>query len=94
MKELVRGLTEKRTPQGICVVTAHYTVDPERATQRWKETERRKYTSEGAWQREQEIVFSAGGGERLFADFSGATRTRSSLTQTHQDSRFHPIGIS
>src|ERR1700704_1385178 len=68
MKELLRGLTEKRTPQGICVLTAHYTVDPDRATQEWKETERRKYTSEGAWQREQEIVFSAGGGERLFAD--------------------------
>ncbi len=68
MRELLRGLTEKRTPQGICVLTAHYAVDPDRGTQGWRETERRKYTSEGAWQREQEIVFSAGGGERLFAE--------------------------
>jgi len=27
MKELLRGLTKKRTPQGICVLTAHYTVE-------------------------------------------------------------------
>lgn len=50
------------------MLTAHDTVDPDRATPEWKETESRKYTSEGAWQREQEIVFSAGGGERLLAD--------------------------
>lgn len=68
MKELVRGLTEKRTPQGICVLRTHYTADPERAVPEWKETERRKYTSESKWQSEQEIVFNAGGGERLFAE--------------------------
>jgi 2-polyprenyl-3-methyl-5-hydroxy-6-metoxy-1,4-benzoquinol methylase len=68
MRQLLRGLTEKRTPEGICVLTAHYSADPDRAAQQWKETERLKYTSEEAWQREQEIVFSAGGGERLFAD--------------------------
>lgn len=67
MKELVKGLTETRTPTGICVLRAHYSADPERAKPEWKQRERRKYTSEGAWQREQEIVFSAGGGERLFA---------------------------
>ena len=68
MKELVKGLTEKRTPGGICVLRAHYSADPDRAKPEWKERERRKYTSEGAWQREQEVVFSAGGGERLFAE--------------------------
>ena len=68
MKELVKGLTETRTPSGICVLRAHYSADPERAKPEWKQRERRKYTSEGAWQREQEIVFSAGGGERLFAE--------------------------
>ncbi len=68
MKELVTGLTEKRTPEGICVLRVHYTADPERRAPEWKERERRKYTSESAWQAEQEIVFGAGGGERLFAE--------------------------
>jgi hypothetical protein len=68
MKELVRGLTERRTPQGICVLRTHYTADPERAKPEWKDTERRKYTSESKWQSEQEVVWSAGGGERLFAE--------------------------
>jgi hypothetical protein len=68
MKELAKGLTEKRTPDGICALTLHYTADPDRARPEWKETERRKYTSESKWQSEQEIVFGAGGGERLFAE--------------------------
>lgn len=68
MKEIVRGLTEKRTTDGICVLTCHYTADPERARPEWKEKERRKYTSESKWQSEQEIVFGAGGGERLFSE--------------------------
>jgi hypothetical protein len=68
MKELVKGLTEKRTPGGTCVLRVHYSADLDRAKPEWKERERRKYTSEGAWQREQEVVFSAGGGERLFAE--------------------------
>jgi hypothetical protein len=68
MRELVKGLLEKRTPGGICVLRAHYSADPERAKPEWKERERRKYTSEGSWQREQEIVFSARGGEQLFAE--------------------------
>jgi hypothetical protein len=68
MKELVKGLTEKRNPGGTCVLRVHYSADPDRAKPEWKERESRKYTSEGAWQREQEVVFSAGGGERLFAE--------------------------
>lgn len=68
MKDLIRGLVEKRTPEGICVLSAHYTADPDRAKPEWKQSERKKYTSESAWQREQEMQFSAGGGERLFAE--------------------------
>jgi hypothetical protein len=68
MKKLVRGLTEKRTPDGICVLNCHYTADPDRAKPEWKEQERRKYTSKSKWQAEQEMIFGAGGGERLFAD--------------------------
>lgn len=46
-------------------------IDPDRdpaINPQWKETERKKYTSQSAWDREQEIVHSAGGGERLFAE--------------------------
>jgi hypothetical protein len=68
MKQIVQGLTEKRTPQGLCVLSCHYTADPERAKPEWKEQERRKYTSESKWHSEQEMVFGAGGGERLFAE--------------------------
>jgi len=68
MKKIVQGLTEKRTPQGLCVLSCHYSADPERAKAEWKEQERRKYTSESKWQSEQEMVFGAGGGERLFAE--------------------------
>ena len=68
MRKLVKGLTEKRTPEGLCVLSAHYSADPERASAEWKAKERKNYTSESAWQREQEMVFSAGGGERLFSE--------------------------
>jgi hypothetical protein len=49
----------------------HYSADPERdpdITPEWRETERRKYSSQGAWDREQEIHATAGGGELVFAD--------------------------
>jgi hypothetical protein len=41
--------------------------DPERNPE-WKQKERRKYTSQASWDREQEIVDEAGGGELVFAD--------------------------
>jgi hypothetical protein len=67
-EEKAAELIEKRTPNGFCVLSVHYSADPERAKPEWKARERRKYTSEGSWQREQEIAFSAGGVERLFAE--------------------------
>lgn len=88
MKELVKGLLEKRTPQGICVLNAHYTCDPERAKAEWKETERRKYTSESKWQSEQEMVWSAGGGERLFAEI--LNRYGHKILIDPETSGFHP----
>ena len=41
--------------------------DPE-TNPEWKASERKLYTSEASWQREQEIVDEAGGGELVFAD--------------------------
>jgi hypothetical protein len=41
--------------------------DPENNPE-WKAAERKLYTSEASWQREQEIIDEAGGGELVFAD--------------------------
>ena len=71
MKEIIRGLSKGKSSDGITVLRCHYSADPERdpaLNPQWKESERKKYTSQAAWDREQEIVHSAGGGERLFAD--------------------------
>jgi hypothetical protein len=66
-----RGETARLTSGGILVLREHYSVIAERdrdLNPAWKERERRKYTSQAAWDREQEIVDEAGGGERVFAD--------------------------
>src|SRR5438270_8458543 len=66
-----RGLTVRRTQQGVPVVRIHYSAHPERdpdMNPEWKAKERKLYTSEASWQREQEIVDEAGGGELVFAD--------------------------
>jgi hypothetical protein len=69
--ELSRGVKIKRTARGIPVVQVHYSADPRRDPDihpEWKEAERSTYPSQGAWDREQEVVDEAGGGELVFAD--------------------------
>jgi hypothetical protein len=69
--EIRRGHTVRRTQGGIQVPRLHYSVHPERDPENhpeWKKQERKLYTSEAAWQREQEIMDEAGGGELVFAD--------------------------
>lgn len=69
--EIQRGLTIKRTAGGIPVVRLHYSADPTRDPElnpEWKAVERRTYSSQASWDREQEIVDEAGGGELVFAD--------------------------
>lgn len=69
-QELARGVLLKRTPSGLPVARVHYSADPDRdpALTDWKIVERKKYSSQGVWDKEQEVVHEAGGGERLFAD--------------------------
>src|SRR5262249_28370483 len=57
-----KAITLRHTPSGIPVVRAHYSDHPERNAQ-WVESEKRKYASKAAWDREKEIVHEAGGGE-------------------------------
>jgi hypothetical protein len=68
---LPNGLTERRTKTGLYVTRVHYSADPERDPEinpAWYQQERAKYTSQGAWDREQEIIHDAGGGERIFVE--------------------------
>ena len=68
---VARGLSVRLTFGGIVVPRLHYSAmdsrDPEQHPE-WKKSERRKYTSQAAWDREQEIVDEAGGGELVLAD--------------------------
>lgn len=69
--DLRRGFQMRLTKGSIPVSRLHYSVLPERDPEinpAWKEAERRAYTSQAAWDREQEIVDAAGGGELVFAD--------------------------
>jgi hypothetical protein len=69
--EVGRGVTVRRTKGGIPVWHVHYSAHPDRNPEtdpEWKKNERKKYTSQADWDREQEIVDEAGGGERVFAD--------------------------
>jgi len=69
--DIMRGLSVRRTEGGIPVVRLHYSAHPERdpdSNPDWKATERRTYSSQAAWDREQEIMDEAGGGELVFAD--------------------------
>lgn len=68
--EIVRGMTVRRTKGGIPVIKLHYSADPERdpnLNPAWKKTQRALYTSQADWDREQEIMDDAGGGELVFA---------------------------
>ncbi len=69
--EIMPGLTLRRTSAGILVARVHYSAHPERdpmAHPEWRERERRAYSTQAAWDREQEIIDEAGGGELVFAD--------------------------
>ena len=69
--EVMHGLTLRKTANGVNVPRLHYSAHPDRDSElhpEWKTAERKDYPSQAAWDREQEIVDEAGGGERVFAD--------------------------
>ena len=68
--DIMQGVSVRRTAGGIPVVRLHYSAHPERNPDQhpeWKAQERRTYTSQSDWDREQEIIDEAGGGELVFA---------------------------
>lgn len=67
--EIGPGVSIKRKANGVPVLRIHYNAVPERnevLNPRWKADEQKKYTKAG-WDREQEIMDEAGGGDKLFA---------------------------
>lgn len=74
-REVCRGMEVRRTKDGIPIIRLHYSVLPERDPKlhpEWRAKEKKNYTSKGAWDREQEIVDNAGGGELVLADVLNA----------------------
>jgi hypothetical protein len=68
---MCHGMNVRMTKGGMAVGRLHYSADPERDPElnpAWKAKERKTYTSQAHWDREQEIVDEAGGGERVFTD--------------------------
>ena len=64
------GLQVRRLTGGVPVLRVHYSVLPERDPKlnpQWRVKERKRYTSQAAWEREQEIIDEAGGGGLVFA---------------------------
>lgn len=71
--EVIRGVYLRKKENGIKVLTIHYPADPDRDPETekgaaWYKTAKANYSSESAWNREQEIDPLAGGGERVFAN--------------------------
>jgi hypothetical protein len=69
--EVRRGVRVRRTKNEIPVLRLHYSCHPERNPEinpDWKKGERKKYTSQADWDREQEIFDEAGGGELVFRE--------------------------
>jgi hypothetical protein len=68
---LCEGATVRRNRAGLPIFAFHYSAIPERNPEinpEWKKRERKVYSSQASWDREQEIIDEAGGGELVFAD--------------------------
>ncbi len=69
--KIQEGVTVRRNKAGVPVTDVHYSAVPERNPEinpDWKRNERKVYPSQASWDREQEIIDEAGGGELVFAD--------------------------
>lgn len=69
--EVVRGVTLRRKKNGLTVMRLHYSAIPERDPEtdegaEWYRREKKKYSSEARWKKEQEIDAYATGGEAVF----------------------------
>src|SRR5437016_4178568 len=69
--DIMRGFSVKLKRAGIPVARLHYYAHPDRDPEinpRWEIEERGKYSTQAAFDKEQNIMDLAGGGDRVFAD--------------------------
>ncbi len=66
-KQLSKGVYFTENPKALPVMWVHYTAHPDRDKQ-WEKDEKANYQSDAAWKREQEIDFTALGGERVLGE--------------------------
>lgn len=71
----INGMQVRRNKRGFCVVSLHYSANPER-TPEWAALEKPNYT-ENQWQREFELNREVIEGERVYPQFDRATNARS-----------------
>ncbi len=64
----MKGLTEYDTPQGVHVLRVHYTADPEKCSEEWK-NEQKKGMTQAAWEQEYEINFHVPKGKAYYPEF-------------------------
>lgn len=64
----MEGVNEFKTPQGVHVLRVHYTADPDKRSEEWKEEQRRGMTA-AAWEREMEINFHVYPGKPWYPEF-------------------------
>lgn len=67
LDEHPRGVYKKYTEKGFCIASLHYTADPRKATQEWKENAQ-KGLNEDKWKKEYEIDYSALGGMKVYPE--------------------------
>jgi hypothetical protein len=93
--EIPFGMEMRMTPMGFCAVRMHYSSDPEKnvhhadpaiaeAAQKWFDAQRSLYPDPNVWDQEMEINFFAGGGARVFPQFTQAYHTRSMPLRRHK----------
>lgn len=69
--EVIRGVTVRRKINGLTVMSIHYSAIPDRdpSTEKglaWYRHQKKKYSSEARWKKEQEMDAYAAGGEAVF----------------------------
>lgn len=67
----IKGLSFRRTKNGIAVARVHWSADPDK-TEEWARKEYDGYTDKSFWLQEMEIQYDAREGQRVYPDFDAA----------------------
>jgi len=67
-KRIATGVAYTETNRGLPALWIHHTAHPERRSQEWRDAEEMNYTSKAEFSRQQDINFTAGGGEKVLRE--------------------------